>query len=375
MDLVTANDLVRLSEQRGGIRASLFLPTHRAGPRTARNRIRLKNLLQLARRTLRDDGVPAAAVDTAFQPAEQFVEDRCSSHRPSDGLAVFLGPEEFRMVRVPLRLPELVTIGQRFFVRPLLPLLVAGGRFHVLSLSQDTIRLYSGTRFRLEEVELDGLPLAMWLTVPRRRDQAHAFLADRGGAGRRTVFFGSAEQDEKLLVYKHFQRVDRDLRDLLGDQRAPLVLAGVRSTQALYRRANTHPHLLPEGIDGSPLSLTPSGLHEKAWPLVEPVLRAQEAAAAGTYRALEGTGLTSDDLPTILAAAEHGRVEDLFLPTDFSTPAVAPSDRLVSLTDPPDRADQSDRAAVETLRNGGNVYALPAARMPSGSPVAATFRY
>jgi hypothetical protein len=222
----------------------------------ARNRILLKNLLQLARRTLRDDGVPAPAVDTAFQPAEQFVEDRWSSHRPSDGLAVFLGPEEFRLVRVPLRLPELVTIGQRFFVRPLLPLLVAGGRFHVLSLSQDTIRLYSGTRFRLDEVELDGLPLAMWLTVPRRRDRAHAFLADRGGSGRRTVFFGGAEQDEKLLVYRHFQRVDR-----------------------------------------------------------------------------------------------------------------------VSLTDPPNRDDQSDRAAVETLRNGGNVYAGPAARMPSGSPVAATFRY
>lgn len=70
-----------------------------------------------------------------------------------------------------------------------------------------------------------------------------------------------------------------------------------------------------------------------------------------------------------------GRVEDLFLPTDFSTPAAAPSDRLVSLTDPPNRDDQSDRAAVETLRNGGNVHALPAARMPSGAAVAATFRY
>ena len=108
---------------------------------------------------------------------------------------------------------------------------------------------------------------------------------------------------------------------------------------------------------------------------MEPVLRAQEAAAVSTYRAREGTGLTSDDLPTILAAAEHGRVEDLFLPIDFGTPAVTPADRLVSLTDPPSRDDQSDRAAVETLRNGGSVYALPAARRPSGSPVAATFRY
>src|SRR5690349_25109323 len=125
MDLVTANELVWLSQQRGGIRVSLFLPTHRAGRRTARNRIRLTNLLQLAWRTLRDGGLPAPAVDTAFQPAQQFVEDRWSSLRPRYGLAGCLGPVEFRLVRVPLRLPDLVTIGQRLFGGPLLPVLLA----------------------------------------------------------------------------------------------------------------------------------------------------------------------------------------------------------------------------------------------------------
>jgi hypothetical protein len=41
-------------------------------------------------------------------------------------------------------LPELVTVGDRFVVRPLLPLLSAGGHIYVTALSQDEIRLFRG---------------------------------------------------------------------------------------------------------------------------------------------------------------------------------------------------------------------------------------
>jgi hypothetical protein len=50
MDLLSAHDLIRLADERGGAtRISLFLPTHRGGSQTDRNRIRLKNLLATAR--------------------------------------------------------------------------------------------------------------------------------------------------------------------------------------------------------------------------------------------------------------------------------------------------------------------------------------
>ena len=68
-------------------------------------------------------------------------------------------------------------------MRPLLPLLIGGGHSYVMAISQDEIRLFEGTRFSLDELALDGLPLAMWLTMPRRRPQVQAFLADRGGTG------------------------------------------------------------------------------------------------------------------------------------------------------------------------------------------------
>lgn len=374
MDLLSADDLVALAEDRGGTRISLFLPTHRAGPRIARNRIRLKNLIQQAERVLREDGMPPAEVGRLLEPTQHLLEDGWSLKEPGDGLALFLAPDRMRSYRLPLRPQELVTVGERFFVRPLLPLLVAGGQFYVLALSQDRSRLYGGSRVSLEEVEMDGLPLGAWLSMPRSRPKANAFLADRGGSGRRTVFHGGGEEDDKVLLLHHFQRVDRVLRDVLGSQGAPLVLAGVRSVQAFYRTANTYPHLLGQGLDGSAEHLSPADLHRRAWPLVEPVLRAQESAAASSYRALAGTGRTSDEVATVLVAAEHGRVQELLLSTDASRPVGAAA-RLARLSDPPGHDDQLDRAAVATLKNGGHVYAVPRRRMPCAGPVAAILRY
>ena len=251
-----------------------------------------------------------------MEPARRFLDEVRSWEQPSDGLALFLGPDGLRRFRVPLRLPELVTVGDRFVVRPLLPLLIDGGRFYVMALSQNEIRLFEGTRFRLDEVALDGLPLAMWLTMPRRRPQVQAFLADRGGTGGRTVFHGSDEAEPKMLVLQHFQRVDQALREVLARGRAPLVLAGVRSMQALYQKANTYPELLAAGLDGSPRDLSTEELHRRAWPLVEPVLRGNEAVAASAHRALQGTGRTCNDPAEVLTAARQGRVEALFLSTD-----------------------------------------------------------
>jgi hypothetical protein len=376
MDIINAHDLIRLADQRGGTRISIFLSTHRGGPQTERNRIQLKNQLRHAHHALRTDGVPTGQIDAMLEPGYRLLDLVGLWGQSSDGLAVFLGPDGLHHWWIPLRLPELVTVGDRFGVRPLLPLLNAGGHFYVMALSRDEIRLFHGTRFGLDQVQLDGLPLAVWLTMPRRLPQVHAFLADRGGTGGRAVFHGGDEYDAKPLILQHFRRVDQALRELLAGDQAPVVLAGVRYLQAIYHQANAHPQLLPAGIDGSPRDMSPDQLHHRAWPLVEPLLRSHEAGAATGYRAWQGTGRTSNTPDEVFAAAQQGRVETLFLCTD--TPewrTRANGEPLVLLTNTPTPNDQLDLAAVATLRHAGTVYAVPAARMPDANAVAATLRY
>jgi hypothetical protein len=95
MDLLSAQDVIRLADERGGTRVSLFLPTHRGGPQTDRSRIRLKNLLATARQALLAEGGRAGEVDAFLEPARQFLDEVRSWEQRSDGLALFLGPTDF----------------------------------------------------------------------------------------------------------------------------------------------------------------------------------------------------------------------------------------------------------------------------------------
>jgi hypothetical protein len=327
--------------------------------------------LRQAEQTLIDDGLSAAATDQILEPGRRLLDRARPSERLSDGLAVFLEPGGIRHFRVPLRLPELTVVGDRFLTRPLLPLLSAGGHFYVLALSQDEIKLFRGSRYGLDEVTVDGRALAVWLTMPRRRAPVHAVVADRGGTDGRTVFHG-IEDDTTPLVSQHFRRVDRALREVLQGDAAPLVLAGVRSTQALYRQVNTYPALTSDGVDGNPWEWSLEQMHRHAWPMAEPLLCEAETTAAGVYRQLRGTGRTCTDTMAVAAAAREGRIETLFVRTDTSGMDNTPVIRLREHTG---AVDHLDDAAISTLRHSGTVYAVPRDRMPDTSPMAATLRY
>lgn len=140
MDILNEHDLLQVAGQ-PGTRISIFLPTHRSGPQTERNRIRLKNQLKHAHHALRADGMPTAQIETLLEPGHRIPNLVGLWDQPSDGLAVFLRPDGPRHLGVPLRLPELVTVGDRFVVRPLLSLLSTGGHFYVLALSRARHRL------------------------------------------------------------------------------------------------------------------------------------------------------------------------------------------------------------------------------------------
>jgi hypothetical protein len=78
----------------------------------------------------------------------------------------------------------------------------------------------------------------------------------------------------------------------------------------------------------------------------------------------------------VLTGARQGRVDTLFLSTDAPAwHSSVEADALIGVGNLPAEEEQLDLAAVATLRYAGAVYAVPAARMPAGGPVAATLRY
>jgi hypothetical protein len=378
VDVIRRTDLQRLALGRQGPCVSVFLPIHRAGREVEQAPIRLKNLLRQATDALQTDGVRAPEIDRLLAPLRELLDDRLFWQYQSDGLALFSRPGWWRSFRVPLDLPELAVVDDRFHATPLLPLLAGDGHFFVLALSQNQIRLLEGTRDRMEEVDLPGVPLGVRdaLQGEEVQKQLQRYVADRGGVGAGGIYHGHGHPDEVQAerILRYFRKVDRGLREVLAGERAPMVLAAVEHLAPIYCKANTYQQLIDEVLAGSPEGLSPHELHARAWPIVKPVfLRAQREAIA-RYDRLAGTGLTSQDLQDIGRAAADGRIQTLFISQHPTGPSAAAGGVPVSDGDGGLR-DVLERATVTALSNGGTVYVFPAGEIPGGGNAAAVFRY
>ena len=381
MDRFQEEDLRALTEPAEGPCVSLYLPTHRFGRESAQDRVRLRNLAGDARRRLGSAGMSASAARTMLGPLRPFLQGERLWRQMGDGLAMFLRPGWSRWYRLPISFREIVSVGGRFTVKPLLPLAVGPERFFVLALSQNEVRLLEGTRFGLDEVELETVPRSLAEALKYDDPQAERLYHVTMASGKaRAVFHGHGVGGEvdKDRILRYFRGVDHGLRDVLRGEDAPMLLACVDYEAAIYREANTYPHLAPGSIAGTPDHLSAAELHERAWPFVEAVYREVVETDAARFRRLAGTGLTTEDLPDVLDAALTGRSEVLFVATDRelwgAVDALTGKAEVHELELPGDE-DLLDLAAVRAIFRGGRVHALPADELPSSEPAAAILRF
>jgi hypothetical protein len=382
VDVLSRDDLDLLIQQPRSTCVSLYMPTHRSGPETQQDPIRLKNLIGRAEESLVGTGIRHQDASGVLHPARELIDDGAFWRHQSGGLALFLRAEWFRCYRLPLDLEELVVVSDRFHVSPLLPLLTGDGRFFVLALSENEARLLVGTRSAVHVVNVPGLPAgvtdALRYDDPQRELGSHA--AASGGPGARVVVHGQGigEEVQKERLGRYLQAVDGALRPSLREQEAPLVLAGVEYVRAMYRNINTYPHLLEAGISGSPDRTSSEELHRAAWALVEPLFARGRDEAVAAYREALGTGRASDNLEEVLTAAEAGRIDVLFVPTGLHVLSAPHGSAGVAHADGGQELggrDLIEQAVVRTMLNGGTVYAVPEGEMPKRAPVAALFRY
>ena len=380
MDVFTKDDFKMLVKKQRGLCISIFMPTHRTTTEIQQDQIRLKNLLREAERAI---AVTDPNLGNVLEPAQNFLQESEFWWYQSDGLALFLSPEAFFYYRLPISFEELIVVTDRFHLKPLLRLLSGDGRFYILAVSQNEVRVFQCTRFSVSELDLVNIPEsaaeALRCDDPEKQLQFHTGTST--GRGKRPAMFhghGVGTDDTKENILRYFRQIATGIRDFLCDEEAPLVFAGVDYLFPIYREANTYPNLLSEGIIGNPEGLSAKELHERAWSIVEPYFQEARNEAAAQYRQFAGTGRTSNDLKSIVPAAYRGRVEIVFVALGSQRWGTFDQDNqtaeLHDIAEPGDQ-DLLDFAAIQTLINGGSVYAVEQDKMPVDSPVAAFFRY
>ena len=139
MDRFTRQDLDRLISSGGAHCVSIFLPTHAGAESGQQDLIRLKNLLREARRVLHAQGVGAAYIDHLLKPGVDLLDDKAFWTSRRHGLALFFAPGRFHRWRLSSAVPSLCWVGQRFYLKPMFPLLDEAGRYYLLAASQNHV--------------------------------------------------------------------------------------------------------------------------------------------------------------------------------------------------------------------------------------------
>ena len=155
-------------------------------------------------------------------------------------------------------------------------------------------------------------------------------------------------------------------------------MAGVDYLLPIYQQANTYAHLLPDGITGNPEMLKAEELHTQAWQIVQPYFEQAKEAMIARYQELQATEKTASTIEQVVPAAYFQRVEALFVPVGEQVWGVFDPDANSVQIHPQHQAgdeDLLDLAALHTLTNGGNVYAVEPGNVPQDKAIAAVFRY
>ncbi|MEO1689983.1 MAG: hypothetical protein AAFR62_06930 [Cyanobacteria bacterium J06629_2] len=356
---------------------SLYMPAEKAGAETRKNPLRFKNLLSEAEDKLTERSVE---LEAALKSARAYIERHDFWQHQDSGLAFFINRDGVKYYRLPYSFDERVEVGDRFYLKPLLPLLTNNNEFYLLALSQNEVKFFLGSRYGLNQIELPqdvppSLAEALKYDDPEKQTQYHS-----GDAGGSPIYHGQGvgTTDNKDEIKRYFQQIDSGLTSALNESSTPLILAGVEFLLPIYHEVNSYNNLLEAGITGNPENVATQDLHQQAWAIIEPRFASEKQAAIAEYHNQSSAGLSSSRLEEIIAGAANGQIETLFVTADAQV--YGQFDRQANKVQILDEAaansmDLIDFAATQTYLQKGEVYTVDATEMPEGNAIAAILRF
>lgn len=352
------HEIERLASVRAAPAVSVLLPLQRTAPGNNEDRLRLRNLVTEAERSLREQHDRADAVLDQLGAAVAAVD---LAH-PEDGLALYATADEHTVHLLPFRVPERVVVDRSYATRDLLLGMQRTPRWRVVAISLTETRVVDGVGVRAAECTAGGFPMHI-----DARGQADTPQKDL------------PVHDDRPEAYRAaFRTVDRALTGLQRDDPRVLVMAGPERDLAYFDEVTAHGDAIAGRITGSHVTTSPAELAR----LVGPVLADHEqhvrdhavaalVSAVGRRRAATGT-------VEVWNAARAGRGHLLVVEESYSVPARIAGDvlELLDTDDLPRTYDDAiDEIAEAVLRHGGDVVFTEDGRLDDFASIGMVLRY
>jgi hypothetical protein len=364
---------------------SIYLPMDLDGMEQNRHlaQARLKQCIKRVENVLEVREMSKQDIKEYLEPIGNLLANIELWRNPSNGLAVFLDPEEgMRYYKMPIAFEEKTMVASHYYLLPLLPLYHNDGDYFLLELSRDYVKLYEASRHHFQDVAVEDF-------APGRLEEAVGFdfrpkmLQFRSGQNEfgAGAFhgYGEGKDDDKKELITFLRAVDQGVKKMLGNKRGPLVLACVDYLYDIYREVITYPEIFGANLGGDPEFKNKKSLHRESWQVVENHFMGVKGQKIERVEEWCHTQKTSYELDDIVPAAWHGKIDTLFVDRTkevFGTYDLESNEVTVDGKPEIYNTSLTNLAAMETFLKGGQVYVLPPEEMPiKGSPLNALFRY
>ena len=377
---LTFTDLENLAKQDKVTCVSIYMPAEKAGAETRKNPIRFKNSLREAEEKIEQLNKSTPELTQSIASAQDYIEDYDFWQHQDCGLAFFINANGIEYYRLPYSFEPTVEVSDRFYLKPLLPVITNDSTFYLLALSQNEVRFFLGSHYAIEPIELPesvpaSLAEALKYDDPEKQQQYHS-----GDPSNSPTYHGQGvgTTDNKNEIKRFLQQVNSGLNEVLQSEETPLILAGVEFLLPIYHEANSYNNLLEKGVTGNPENVDLRDLHSSAWEIIEPHLTATRKQDIDKFNQLSTTDEASSQIEQIVAAAAMGQVDTLFVVKNaqyWGEFDLQSNKVIIHSEATPDSIDLVDFAAIKTYLQGGKVYILDTAEMPDNTAMSAIFRY
>ncbi len=377
MHTLTKQDLENFTKKQDNPVVSIYMPTHRiSGPDVQQDKIKLKNYLQDARKQLEALGVKSQDIDGQLKPAEQLIDDEYFWSHQDHGIAIMLDQNQHNIYKTPYSFAPIMTVGKRYHIKQLLPILDDTFYYYVLQLSPNSVRLLRAKHDTIDEIDDELLPQNLTDALGTENDKPHLSF-HTGTAGKGAVFHGHGDINSyKKSELQKFTRMVADKIDhILKGKEAPLVLACVEPMEAMFRKAYSGKQLHSSYLSGSFDEISPQELHAQSLPVVKDVLNARSNQALTDLKKLieQNSDKAVTDIHDVFEGLDSGKVSKLFVAQDESVWGEVEDGSVSRVEDEHITGlhDLTDVAAASAFDLGREVFVVAQDEMPDGCQLAA----
>ncbi|MFP4020796.1 MAG: hypothetical protein ACLFUK_04245 [Halanaerobium sp.] len=340
--------------------------------------IEFKNLLQEVEEKLKANwDFKQRDTDKFLKEASVLAADSNFWQEQKEGLAVFIAPDRFEHFKLSVDTYNKTHVSYNFNLKQLISELRDNQEYYLLSLSPNHNQLYQASRNNIDEVEIEALPanIKEFLNLDDKAAEKHQSVNTAGGS---SVFHGqggAADDDNEDLIH-YLKEIDRVINLELKEQDNYLVVAADDSVFSLYKNISNYNRLLDENLSGNSKQMNKKELREKSWKIVEGHLHDYLKDVKDRYLEMKSGDKTSAELEDIIEAAHYSKIDTLLLNKKAEKSGVyVEDDNEVKKMDNNKDYDLYNFAAVQTIKNGGDVYSLEKEEMPEDEDILAIYRY